>query len=53
MTKKELDKFIELTKKYFGEIEYQEYPGSPVLPLVTEDELEGYEEYIRNEFKSK
>lgn len=53
MTKKELDKFIELTKKYFGEIEYQEYPGSPYLPLVAEEVLESYEEYIRNEFKSK
>lgn len=51
MTKKEIDKFIELTKKYFRSLSYQQYPGSPIEKIVDEIDLEGYEEYIRRKLK--
>ena len=53
MTKKELNEFIRLTKKYFGNLTYQEYPGAPSEYMVSEALLEDYETYIKNEIKSK
>lgn len=51
MTQKELDKFIELTKKYFRNLTFQEYPGAPFERIVDEIDLEGYEEFIKRKIK--